>query len=162
MPEWKKEIIKRLANLKLEPTREAEIVEELAHHLEDRHAELIAGGSNSDQAARAVLAELNDNEVLQRELRRVEQAVTHEPVVLGSNRRSNMLGDFLQDLRYALRVLLRHKGLTTVAVFSLALGIGANTAIFSLINALMLRMLPVKDANELVLFSVVGPLVPSG
>ncbi|MGH9849338.1 MAG: ABC transporter permease, partial [Blastocatellia bacterium] len=70
--------------------------------------------------------------------------------------------EMFQDLRYGMRMLFKHKGFTLVAVLSLALGIGANTAIFSLINALMLRMLPVKDAQELALFRVVGPNVPSG
>ena len=61
-----------------------------------------------------------------------------------------------QDLHFGVRMLLKSKGFTAVAVLSLAIGIGANTAIFTLIDALMLRMLPVKEPQQLALFSIEG------
>jgi putative ABC transport system permease protein len=70
------------------------------------------------------------------------------------------MGSLLQDLRFGVRMLLKSKIFTLVAMLSIALGIGANTAIFSLINAMMLRMLPVKDAQELAIFSTIRETGP--
>src|SRR5438093_13632811 len=61
-----------------------------------------------------------------------------------------MLGELWQDLRYSKRILLKSPGYTAIAVVALALSIGANTAIFSAANALLLRPLPVEDIDRLV------------
>ena len=61
------------------------------------------------------------------------------------------MGTFLRDLRYSLRMLIKTPGFTVVAVLSIAIGIGANTTVFSVINAVLLKSVPYKEPNSLVL-----------
>jgi hypothetical protein len=80
MPEWKPEILRRLAPLRLAPTREAEIADELAQHLEDRYQELLALGVSDEEASSIAIEELEGEDLLARGLRLVERDLSREPV----------------------------------------------------------------------------------
>jgi putative ABC transport system permease protein len=156
VPDWKSEIRKRLASLQIEPTRENEIVEELASHLDDRYRELRTTGLSREDAHLAALKELSDGQLLIKELNRIERQFGTEPFALGARRR-NMLANVWQDMRYGLRLIRKNPGFSSVVVLTLAIGIGVNTAIFSVVNAVMLRSLPFKDPDRLVRLNESNP-----
>src|ERR1051326_1706102 len=106
MLDWKEEISRRLANLNLEPTREAEIVEELSQHPEDRYQELLDTGVTAPKARQLALGELTEGDVPVWELRRLAQVTDAEPSVMATKTARKSFAGVCQDLRYAARTLI--------------------------------------------------------
>jgi len=165
MPNWNHIVREHLAVLRLPPEREIDIVEEQALHLEAAYeAALDDGLSEAEAEARALRS--YDWRLLECELSRAEQPLAAralQPSLELIERKGGIrMGSFIQDLRFGARMLLKQPGFTLIAALTLALGIGANTAIFSVINGVLLRPLELHDPDRLFMVWTDNPVYQLG
>ena len=134
----------------------ADLEEELRFHVETEVEYLVARGWSAEAARDEALREFGDVDAFRRECRTADERR------MGRAQRKERLTMLAQDLRFAFRQLRRQPAFTTIVVLTLALGIGANSAIFSIVNGVLIRPLPYRDADRIVFIKEGRPKMGPG
>ncbi len=162
MTYWRQFVRDHLPPLNLGGAREAQVIEELAHQLEDCYEDLLARGMGESEARTQAEAQFPEWARLAAEIRAARAPVKEampEPLRRHLQRedsprwlqagKGKVMSDLWQDLKYALRTLGKQPGFTAIVLLTLALGIGANTAIFGVLRAVVLKPLPYPAPERL-------------
>lgn len=144
---WREQIRPHFASLRLDPAREAEIIEEISQHLDERYAELLQTGTPHEEARRIALDELLENDALTSSMRGLRQSSHRQRPSVAD---ASLLADAWQDLRHSWRALGTSRVFATAAVLTLALGIAGTVTMFSVVNGVLLKPLPYHDPDALV------------
>jgi putative ABC transport system permease protein len=150
MPDWKEAIREHLAPAKLDPVSEAEVMEELAQHLEDRYQKLQAEGIADEECRRRALAELDDRDLLAKGVRFARRPpVATRTLGIPADRKGYVQG-VRHDLKIAFRNIRTKPLFSLMVIGMLALGVASNAAIFSIFNSLFLHPLPFAESDRLI------------
>ncbi len=146
---WRDHVRAHLPPLSVSAERELEIIEELAVQLESTYERARMRGLSDADASRLVIAEVPDWAAFARTLGTVERPYVQPPAAGGGG--GGFMGGFQQDLRYAWRALVRAPGFAAVSIITLALGIGATTIVYSIVDGILLRPLPIAEPDRVML-----------
>ncbi len=146
---WRAIVRQELGSVTRDAAGDEDVVEELAQHLAQRYDEAIASGASPESARAQALDELRAERGLRRELKEARHAVPVHPTPPPTSDKGSIMADLWQDFRYSLRLLARAPGFAAAAILTLALGIGATTAIFSVLDTVLVRKPPFAEAQRL-------------
>ena len=152
---WRAYVRSHLPPLDVSPEREHEIIDELAVQLEATFERARANGEDEDAAMTRAIAEVPDWNALARTLGRIERPHVQPPAAGAGS--GGLMSGLVQDLRYALRALKRAPGFAAVSIVTLALGIAATTIVYSIIDGILLRPLPIADPDRVMLARETSP-----
>ena len=152
---WREYVRSQLPPLSVAAEREIEIVDELVTQLEATYERARANGMSEEDARRIAMNEVPDWPAFARTVGVVEQPRTPAPAT--GEPGGGMMTGFVQDVRYAIRALMRAPGFAAVSIVTLALGIAATTIVYSIVDGILLRPLPIADPDRVMLGREISP-----